>query len=428
MQSALSKPPAHHCGPTRDPWGRKVPLSVLGMALALALILTGCNDDVQAPPAAAPASTPVAVDSMPAQPASSATQTVTEATPITYRLPAADVLYQMVAPIALYPDKLVAQVLAGATYPEQISAAEAWLAENPQLIRNDARNSAASEKPWDPSVKGLTEFPNVLAQLASNLPWTTALGKAYYHRPTDVLNAIQVMRERANKAGTLQNSAQLKVTTSPQPTPVANYTPSADMEVNDYPEPVIPQSGEYIEIAESQPDLVFVPRYDPALVYGEPMPVYSGYHHSAPTPAADGLIGFGSGVVLVQTVEHRAWGWHHWNMHWGQRDTSARGWHPGEPPPPPAARPAVVFNNTTYVSRSSSVMDPNRSATEAAAMSITQDQTQSPPGASAPPPPTRHEVKEGARTSHSHGSDHQRRPPPQASGHRNHDSERERSR
>ena len=159
---------------------------------ASALVVSGCEKFVPAPiessvPVPSPSVEPVA------QPASVAPA------PPAYSPPTADKLYQMVAPIALYPDKLVAQVLAGATYPEQVTAADQWLAQNPTLKAGPLAD-AAERQPWDPSIKSLTAFRPVLDQMARNLPWTTALGQAYYNDPDDVLNAIQIMRQRASRA------------------------------------------------------------------------------------------------------------------------------------------------------------------------------------------------------------------------------------
>nr|WP_252980327.1 DUF3300 domain-containing protein [Delftia acidovorans] len=192
-------------------------LSVLGVAAALAL--SACNESQDKPPQAASAPLPPATES--AQPV---------ATPVAYVPPSAETLYQMVAPIALYPDKLVAQVLAASTYPDQVGAAEVWMGQNPGLKPEELQNAVNSQD-WDPSVKSLAQFPNVLAQLSSNVPWTTALGKAYYNDPADVMNAIQVMRQRAYKAGTLKDSSRLKVAVAtadaPPPCPSPHRRPWA---------------------------------------------------------------------------------------------------------------------------------------------------------------------------------------------------------
>ena len=328
----------------------KLMLSLLAVASLIAL--TGCNDN-GSPQAAAPA--PVAAP----VPAAESAQPVQTA----YAPPSADVLYQMVAPIALYPDKLVAQVLAGATYPDQVSAAEVWLGQNPGLQKT-ALVSAVNTQSWDPSVKSLIEFPNVLAQLAGNIPWTTALGKAYYNDPSDVLNAIQVMRGRAVKAGSLKTSQQLKVQVAAKPVSTA-YTAS-DAETPLYSNPVIAPPEQFIQIEPTQVATVYVPQYDPAVVYGTPVPLYHSYRTviAPPPPPAvvvgsapvvAGIIGFGAGVVLATAVEsHPGWGWHSWDMHWGDHDHD---WRPGNPPPPPQARPAVVYNNRTYISQSTTVVE-----------------------------------------------------------------------
>ena len=107
----------------------------------------------------------------------------------------------MVSPIALYPDVLVAQILAGSTYPNQVVEAARWIKENPKLT-GDALAAQVNQQPWDPSIKSLTQFPTVLQTMNDNLSWTSALGEAYYNQPSDVMNAIQVLRNRAKAAGT----------------------------------------------------------------------------------------------------------------------------------------------------------------------------------------------------------------------------------
>ncbi|CAB5721376.1 Transcription initiation factor TFIID, subunit TAF12 (also component of histone acetyltransferase SAGA) [Delftia tsuruhatensis] len=324
-------------------------LTVLGLAAAVAL--SACNESGDKPPQAASAPLPSATES--AQPA---------ATPAAYAPPPAETLYQMVAPIALYPDKLVAQVLAASTYPDQVGAAEVWLGQNPGL-QPEALQGAVNGQDWDPSVKSLALFPNVLAQLASNIPWTTALGKAYYNDPADVMNAIQVMRQRAYKAGTLRDSSRLKVAVATPDAPSPAPPPAGESLSSMLPVPVIDTPPQFIEISPAQPDTVYVPQYDPGVVYGEPLPVYGGYRPivapqpvvvgSTATPLVTGLIGFGAGVVLAEAVDRRPWGWNSWGMRWGEPGYR---WHRNEPPPPPSRRPAVVYNNNTYVSRSTTVV------------------------------------------------------------------------
>ncbi|GAB2720795.1 DUF3300 domain-containing protein [Comamonas sediminis] len=329
------------------------------VALAAALALAGCNDDGDAHKAAS-----ASAENAAANPAPAAQPAEVQAA---YTPPSADILYQMVAPIALYPDKLVAQILAGSTYPDQVSAAEAWLAQNPGL-KAGALSNAAHTQPWDPSIKSLTLFPNVLGQMASNLPWTTALGKAYYNDPADVMNAIQVMRGRAYKAGSLKDSSHLKVKLVTDAAPPKSYTPSDAAPEVLVSAPVIEPPQQFIEIAPAEPSTVYVPQYNPSVVYGTSMPVYSGYSYAvAPpppppvvvggfaTPAVSGLMGFGVGVAVTEVIS-RPWGWNAWHVHWGEPGQPGN-WVRGNRPPPPLARPAVVYNNQTYISNSRTVVE-----------------------------------------------------------------------
>jgi len=121
-------------------------------------------------------------------------------------------LEQLVAPIALYPDALVAQILAGSTYPTQIVEADRWLHQNSNL-KGDQLLAAVDKQPWDPSVKALTQFPSVLDNMSQNLSWTSSLGDAYFNVPQDVMNAVQSMRAKAQAAGNLKSTPQQTVTT-----------------------------------------------------------------------------------------------------------------------------------------------------------------------------------------------------------------------
>jgi hypothetical protein len=114
-------------------------------------------------------------------------------------------LQDLVSPIALYPDTLIAQILAASTYPTQVVEADRWLDQNPTL-KGDQLTTAMNAQPWDPSIKSVTQFPSVLKTMSDSLAWTSALGEAYYNQPNDVLNAIQVMRKRAMSAGTLKDT------------------------------------------------------------------------------------------------------------------------------------------------------------------------------------------------------------------------------
>src|ERR1700741_2617300 len=119
-------------------------------------------------------------------------------------------LQQLVAPIALYPGALVAPILAASPSPDQVVVADRWLQQNPSL-KGQELAQAVDKQPWDPSVKALTEFPSVLANMDKNLSWTSSLGDAYVNQQDDVIDAVQVMRDRAEKAGNLKSTSQEKV-------------------------------------------------------------------------------------------------------------------------------------------------------------------------------------------------------------------------
>jgi len=211
-------------------------------------------------------------------------------------------LQQLVAPIALYPDALVAQILAAATYPDQVVEADRWLQQNTNL-KGEQLGQEVDKQPWDPSVKALTEFPSVLANMDKNLSWTSSLGDAYVNQQQDVMNAVQVMRDRAQKAGNLTSTSQEKVS----------------------------NKGKTIVIEPADPEVVYVPEYDPWLVYGAPIGVWPGWY---PYPGlfltGPGIaFGFGFGVGFFGGY---GWGWHHWGSDWHHHD--------------------IVFNHNTYVSHS----------------------------------------------------------------------------
>src|SRR5437868_1099124 len=120
-------------------------------------------------------------------------------------------LQQLVAPIALYPDALVAQILAASTYPDQVVEADRWLQQHPDL-KGEQLGQEVDKQPWDPSVKALTKFSSVLANMDKNLSWTSSLGDAYVNQQQDVMDAVQAMRQKAKAAGNLNSTSQEKVT------------------------------------------------------------------------------------------------------------------------------------------------------------------------------------------------------------------------
>ncbi len=222
---------------------------LLAISLCIgALAIAGC--DKATPPA--PTTEQAVSMPPPTVPQTPAAAPATAPVPAAYTPPSAEQLYQLVAPIALYSDKLVAQVLAGATYPEQITAAHDWLAQN-QSLKAGPLADAANQQPWDPSVKSLTAFRPVLDQLAGNIPWTESLGKAYYNDPADVMNAIQVMRQRASSAGRLKNNNRIRVASAATP---QNYAPAPDMQPVYAGPAVIEPPPQLITIEPVQPDVV----------------------------------------------------------------------------------------------------------------------------------------------------------------------------
>jgi len=224
----------------------------------------------------------------------------------------ADQLEQMVAPLALNPDQLIALMLAASTYPAQVQDADHWRQAQGN-VSSDQIAYGASLQAWDPSVKALTAFPQVLAEMDQNIQWTAALGNAYYNQPQDVLQAIQIMRQRAQAAGNLQSTPQ--------------------EEVNN--------NQGYIQIAPVNPQVVYVPAYNPWAVYGQPVDPYPGFSLAGAIGsfAADFgsvAVQFGLGTV-VSAFTSTPFGLLAWGLDWlGQ---------------------CLLFNHSDYYSHSDSVRD-----------------------------------------------------------------------
>jgi hypothetical protein len=204
-----------------------------------------------------------------------------QGTPLT-----AEELQQLVAPIALYPDSLVAQILGAATFPDQVDAAAGWLQQNSSLTGNNLMK-AVDQQPWDPSVKALTQFPSVLDNLAKNLSWTSSLGEAYHTQAADVMTAVQVLRAKAQAAGNLKSGSQITV---------------------------VQQSPQTIVIQPTNPQIVYVPTYNPTVVYGYPY-VTPGY--SAAAVATTAVVAFGVGIAVGAMMSGGyGWGYSSWNCNW----------------------------------------------------------------------------------------------------------------
>ncbi|HYZ86582.1 MAG TPA: DUF3300 domain-containing protein [Bryobacteraceae bacterium] len=216
---------------------------------------------------------------------------------------------QLVAPIALYPDSLVAQILAASTYPEQIVEADRWMQQQPGFTGEDLAQQV-DQQLWDPSVKALTQFPSVLANMDKNLSWTSSLGDAYVNHQQEVMDAIQVMRQKAEEAGNLRTTPEQTVTTNEKT----------------------------IVIEPADPDIVYVPQYDPWLAYGSPIVAWPGWYGYPGLYMAGPGIGFGLGLG-IGFLGGFGWGWHSWGFDWGHR--------------------ALLFNHRNYIAHGGAFFDRN---------------------------------------------------------------------
>ncbi len=223
-----------------------------------------------------------------------------------------DELNALVAPIALYPDALVAQILAASTFPDQVAIADYWLRQNSSLS-GQALAQAIDQQSWDPSVKALTQFPSVLDNLAKNLSWTSSLGQAFQDQQTDVMAAVQAMRAKAQAAGTLQSTPQVTVA---QPSPGV------------------------IVIQPANPQVVYVPQYNPTIVYGAPLVVP---FYTPPLLVTAATVSFGPAITIGAFIGGGGfvagggfgWGFHAWGLNW------ARGGGGGGS--------TIIYNHTTYI-------------------------------------------------------------------------------
>jgi Protein of unknown function (DUF3300) len=195
-------------------------------------------------------------------------------------------IQQLVAPIALYPDSLVAQILAAATFPEQVVEADRWVQAHPDL-KGDALAQAVDQQPWDPSVKALTAFPSVLGNMDKNLSWTSSLGDAYYNQQQDVMDAVQEMRRRAQQSGNLKSTPQQTVSTQ----------------------------GTTVVIQPADPQVVYVPAYDPWVVYGGPIGPWPGWYPYPGIWYGGPYLSFGIGFGIGFFGGY-GWGWGRWGFDW----------------------------------------------------------------------------------------------------------------
>jgi len=247
-------------------------VSLIGLvAILSALITAPISAQAPPPPDQAPASEqtptpPLPQQAPPPQQPSSQTPAAQQPPPPAYTPVQLD---QMVSPIALYPDPLLAQIFAAATYPDQIPDAARW-ADQHHYLTDQALADAiqADQLPWDPSVQALLPFPTVLQMMASDMPWTSAIGNAFLAQQQDVMDAVQRERGKAYQYGYLRTNPQIVVT-----------------------------DGPYIAIAPVNPAFIVVPYYDPAVVFLAPRPGF----------IVGGAIRFGFGVSFG--IGFRPWGW-----------------------------------------------------------------------------------------------------------------------
>jgi hypothetical protein len=200
-------------------------------------------------------------------------------------------LEQIVAPVALYPDPLLAQVLMASTYPLEVVQAERWQKQNKNL-KGESLKAAVDKQPWDASVKSLVEFPDVLAMMSEKLDWTQKLGDAFLAQQKEVMDTVQTLRKRAKDEGNLESSKEQTVT----------------------------EKEEKIVIEPADPQVVYVPVYNPTVVYGVwPYPAYPPYYYYPPAyvyPPGGMFLSFSMGVF--------------WGAAWGHYAHGGCNWHSGD--------------------------------------------------------------------------------------------------
>jgi hypothetical protein len=202
---------------------------------------------------------------------------------------------QMVAPIALYPDSLVSQILMASTYPLEVVEADRWAKQNKNL-KGDPLTTALEQKSWDPSIKSLVQFPQVLSMMSEKLEMTQRLGDAVLAQQKDVLDAIQRLRAKAQASGNLKTTQEQKV--------IVEQAPAAS------------QTTTIIKIEPANPQVVYVPSYNPTVVYGPwAYPAYPPYSYYPPGYVAGTAFAFASGVALGA-----AWGYAWGGCNWGRGD------------------------------------------------------------------------------------------------------------
>jgi Protein of unknown function (DUF3300) len=198
-------------------------------------------------------------------------------------------LEQILAPIALHPDDLIAQILMASTYPLEVVQAERFAKQNASL-KGDALTAALEKQDWDPSVKSLVNFPQVLTMMSERLDWTQRLGDAFLADQKKVLDTIQTLRAKAQASGNLQTTKEQTVIVEEK----------------------------IIKIESANPQVIYVPTYNPTVVYGAwPYPAYPPYSYYPPGYVASSMMWFGAGMAMGA-----AWGYAWGNTNWGGGDVN----------------------------------------------------------------------------------------------------------
>lgn len=214
----------------------------------------------------------------------------------------ADQIDALVAPIALYPDPLLSQALMASTYPLEIIQAQQWLAKNPNLKR-DALEKAVKEQNWEPSVQATAMMPDLLKRLGEDITWTTNLGNAFLAQQQDVMDSVQRLRTKAKDAGKLESNDKMKVETK------------------------VVESKTVVEIQPTSTQVVYVPTYNPTVVWGPPVYPYPPVYYPPPPPPGAMLFSFGMGMMMGAAMH----GGYCCGCGWGHSNT------------------VVINNNNTFV-------------------------------------------------------------------------------
>ncbi|MDH4351001.1 MAG: DUF3300 domain-containing protein, partial [Gemmatimonadota bacterium] len=206
-------------------------------------------------------------------------------------LMSADQLQSLVAPIALYPDELLAQTLVASTYPLEMIQLQQWLLKHPDLKDKALADSVATQ-PWDPSVQSMAAVPEVVKRLADDIQWTTELGNAFLAQQADVMDAVQAMRKKAQQKGALESNAQQKVDT------------------------VVVENKTVIVVESTNPEVIYVPSYSPTVVYPPPVYPYPPIYYP-PYPPGAAFVTFSVGVAMGAAI----WGGSCCHAGWGHNNT-----------------------------------------------------------------------------------------------------------